>query len=178
MSIRSRVFALCVLMFVGIHAGVVSRPHDRSATAGSPLATHSFLWPSPNPADDRRPGPEDWSRNGALACFVPWRSSVKSGDAHPLMLMLRCAVTRWPVPGGLDKAISVVACESSWNPLTVNEGGTHFGLFQHDKRYWRQRWRDWGKALDTPNNPLDAWASIIVSVRIINRYGWSAWSCA
>lgn len=114
------------------------------------------------------------------ACYEPWLSSYMEGNIRPIVRMMRCATQRWPVPGGLDKTMAVVGCESSFNPLNINTSGTHFGLFQHDGRYWRDRWREWGTGIDfqVPNNPLDAWASIMVSVRIVNRYGWSAWACS
>lgn len=111
-------------------------------------------------------------------CHEPWLSSYMDGDSRPIKRMLACAVKLWPVPGGIDKAISVVDCESKFDPFAVNESGRHIGLFQHDRRYWLARWRRWGLDLGVPQNPTNAWSSIIVSVRIINRYGWGAWSCA
>lgn len=109
-------------------------------------------------------------------CHEPWLTSYMEGDDQPIRKMLACAVRLWPVPGGLDKVFEVVDCESDFDPFAEYHG--HIGLFQHNARYWLKRWERWGLDLGTPRNPTDAWSNIIVSIRIINRYGWSAWSCA
>lgn len=123
------------------------------------------IWGASEP---RRPGAN-------RPCWEPWLSSYMRGDTGPIRAMLRCAERMFPVSGGIDKVMAVVACESEFDPFTEHEG--HIGLFQHKREFWLARWRTW--SLDgMPRNPTNAWVNIMVSMRIINRYGWSAWSCA
>lgn len=164
-----RKIAACFLLAA---AGWMYRPGVYTATGSSAAAvvsvrtvsaTRPFIWGGERPTG--RP------------CFVPWLSSYMGGNTRPILRMLRCAEQMYPVRGGLDKVMRVVDCESKFNPFAVSDSGRHIGLFQHDQRYWMTRWHKW--SLDRmPKNPTNAWANIMVSMRIIHFYGWSAWSCA
>lgn len=167
---------LAVILSIVVNGSPVHesrQDEERAAFAGFVEAT-PLLWGG-GEADPTQK--KEGEKERVPTCFTPWLSSYMEGDTAPIRNMLACAVRRWPVPGGIDKAISVVDCESSFNPFTVL--GPHRGLFQHNEKYWHERWKNWGSGLNfsVPDDPFDAWASIIVSVRIINRYGWSAWSC-
>lgn len=143
------------------------------ASAGTP-STYSA-----GTVQEPRPGVFALSRQADRPCWFPWRFSFfMQGETRPLVQMLRCAVRRWPVPGGIEKAMAVVACESSFNPFAVNPKSKTAGLFQQHPAYWHKRWLRWGKSLNTPPFPTNPWSNIIVSIRIVNAYGWSAWSCA
>lgn len=165
--------------------GRVYTPSPEAGVLGGQVvrADTSILWG----ADEdgamlrwRRGGAQSESRPQPAArlrvCWSPWLVPYMKGNTQPIKKMLACAVKLWPVRGGLDKALEVVDCESSFNPYTEHKG--HLGLFQHAEKYWLERWWRWGLDMGVPRNPMNAWSNIIVSVRIINRYGWSAWSCA
>lgn len=141
------------------------RPALRAAAEGSTATP--LIWGASEP---RRPGAN-------RPCWEPWLSSYMGGNTRPIFRMLRCAERMYPVRGGLNKVMQVVWCESRFNPFAVSESGRHFGLFQHDRKFWMTRWSAW--SLDgMPRNPTNAWTNIMVSMRIINAYGWGAWSCA
>jgi hypothetical protein len=110
--------------------------------------------------------------------------------ARRVRALIRCAVGRWSVPGGAEKAISVASCESSLWPWV---GRSYVGLFQHSARYWQPRVRDllrpmwftarqWDRidadARTNPGAAYQARANVLLSIRMAHRAGWGAWSCA
>ncbi len=102
--------------------------------------------------------------------------------------LIRCAVDRWPVPGGKSKAIAVAQCESGLWPWAV--GGDNIGLYQHKKAYWfdrvdkflKRRWfktRQWDILQNDYRGAFIARANVILSIRMVHSsWSWSAWSCA
>lgn len=48
---------------------------------------------------------------------------------------IRCAVRRWPVPGGPSFAIAVARCESGFEAEAYNAGG-YGGVYQQSIRRW------------------------------------------
>lgn len=89
--------------------------------------------------------------------------------------VIACAVARWPVPGGLQQALSVAKCESGFRPRAEYRG--HIGIYQHRDIYWMARWRKWGAPHDLSRDPHNARSNIIVSIRMAHEAGWGAWSC-
>jgi hypothetical protein len=89
--------------------------------------------------------------------------------------LIRCAVERWPVPGGADKAISVARCESGlW--YRAGAGSQYVGIFQHSVYYWPDRAAAYGFA---GFDPLNGRANIMVAIQYAHEHGWGAWSgCA
>lgn len=104
------------------------------------------------------------------------------GRVGPVAEIIRCAVRRWPVPGGATKALAVARCESGLRPDAV--GGDNLGTFQHKARYWRDR----AKRYLRPSwdvrpwrvSAFNGWANVIVSIRMAHdrNIGWWPWSCA
>lgn len=101
--------------------------------------------------------------------------------------IIRCAVERWPVPGGASKAISVATCESGLWPWAV--GGDNLGIFQHKDDYWMSRVRtylkprwfndsQWERLTTKPSGAFLARANILVSIKMAHRGGWGPWACA
>jgi hypothetical protein len=100
---------------------------------------------------------------------------------------IECAVAKWPVPGGLDQAVSVATCESglraaAYNPTGCNGSGC-LGVFQQHASYWEGRQDFWGPvAWDKPvaESGFDGRANVVVSVRMVRAQGgWSGWpGCA
>lgn len=93
--------------------------------------------------------------------------------------VIRCAVGKWSVPGGYDKAVAVASCESGSDLLDHSTDG-YTGTFQQSTRYWDGRRAaynpvGWDKPLQHP-----AWhprANVVVSIRMAHADGdWSDWS--
>lgn len=108
--------------------------------------------------------------------------------------LIRCAVDRWPVPGGASKAIAVFTCESGLYPGAI--GGDNLGVAQHKARYWLGRVNSWlhpdwfndaqwaridqTASVSHPQPAFVARANVIVAVRMVHSLpgAWAPWSCA
>lgn len=100
--------------------------------------------------------------------------------AREEQLTVEWALKRWPVAGGTSFFTAVGQCESGWNRFASN-GGRYLGLFQHAASSWSgrvvayvPRWLRVGLFTRWTNSRTQ----IIVTARMVNLYGWSAWSCA
>ena len=93
--------------------------------------------------------------------------------------LIRCAVARWPVKGGADKAICVARRESALNPKAIGGDGAYLGLFQHMKAAWHERLVAWTKpAWQLKDDGLNGRSNTIVTIRIASAEGWAAWKGA
>lgn len=138
-----------------------------------------------SPVDARADGPCD-----------DRRFSVKPSMGYDLVskkvkALIRCAVDRWSVPGGVSKALSIADCESSFWPWA--RGYDNLGVFQHKDDYWLSRvdhflkrsWfpdHQWERihrdARLYPGAAFLARANVIIAIRMAHSSGWGAWSCA
>lgn len=102
-------------------------------------------------------------------CTQDWRT--KAGAEA----LIRCAVERWAVPGGAEKALAVARCESGLWYLS-GKGSAHVGIYQHSVYYWPDRAAAYGFA---GFDPLNGRANIMVAIQYAHDHGWGAWSgCA
>ncbi len=98
--------------------------------------------------------------------------------------LIACAVRRWPVAGGLAKALEVARCESGFRPRAYSQGNA--GVYQQRIVYWasrarallKPRWfpRHWPERRE--HGWFNARANVVLSIRMAHRSGWSAWACA
>lgn len=95
-------------------------------------------------------------------------------------LLVRCAVSHYPVSGGDAKALAVMYCESGGGPYAYNPAG-YYGLFQfaagtfngtYDR--WSAQWRRW----DVQPNWFNARSNALLAIHKAHSDGWGAWSCA
>jgi hypothetical protein len=114
--------------------------------------------------DEERPGP----------CPI-----VRAGDQGVrdwVRDLIRCATSRWDVPGGAARATCVAQAESGLDPKTVSDDGSYVGLFQHSAEAWPDRYRAWTRpAWQLDERPLNARTNVIVTVRMVNADGWGPW---
>jgi hypothetical protein len=90
--------------------------------------------------------------------------------------VIRCAVERWSVPGGAEKAICIADAESGLNPEARSAGGVYLGLFQHPAKGWPDRYREWTReSWELDETALSGRTNAIVTARIVNAEGWGAW---
>ena len=90
--------------------------------------------------------------------------------------VIRCAVERWSVPGGAEKAICIADAESGLNPETRSAGGEYLGLFQHLAKGWPDRYREWTReSWELDETALSGRTNAIVTARIVNAEGWGTW---
>jgi hypothetical protein len=98
-------------------------------------------------------------------CDIDWRE----GRWH-VKKLIRCAANRWDV--GVRKALYVADRESDFRPRAFNRSSCAKGVFQHLCRYWDGRAYAYGFKGKSPYN---ARANIIVTMKMVKRYGWSPW---
>lgn len=125
--------------------------------------TTFLVLPPPRTADAR-----PMSEVRSDLCAIDWRR----GDAA-IRRLIRCAEQRWSVPGGAAKAIDVARCESGFEPDAYSSGNA--GVYQHATRYWPARAQSFGFRGWSVYNGR---ANVIVTMRMVHRLGWDAWSCA
>jgi len=98
-------------------------------------------------------------------CPIDWRR----GTYH-VKRLIRCAAHYYTV--GADKALAIARRESNFRPRAYNAWSCAKGIYQHLCRYWPGRADRYG---------FDGWsaynarANIIVSMRMVRRYGWQPW---
>jgi hypothetical protein len=141
-----------------------SRSRARPAPALAILGMVAIaLAGAPARANDR-PGPCDLHRQ-----------PDESMRAHSKEL-IRCAEKRWPVPGGARTAICIADRESGLDPTAISSSGRYRGLFQHDKRYWSDRYEQYARrAWRLNQHATNGRTNAVVSMRMVNAGSWAAW---
>jgi hypothetical protein len=126
----------------------------------------------------------------ALAVLVPPVAAQARGGTGPCDLprgedetvrlyskrLIRCAVERWEVPGGAEKAICIADAESHLNPKARSENGEYLGLFQHSAEAWPDRFETWTRpAWELDESALSGRTNAIVAIRMVSADGWGPW---
>ena len=89
---------------------------------------------------------------------------------------IRCAVARWPVPGGTDVALCIAKRESGLLPWAESGDGLNKGLFQQHVHYWDGNYEGYTqRSWDLPRRILSGRTSTIVSIRMASEIGWGPW---
>lgn len=120
------------------------------------------------------------SRPGSIERETECRYGTSDGRAGYSTLdvrrVIRCAVSKWSVPGGYEQAVDVASCESGSDLFDHSTDG-YAGTFQQSTRYWSGRRAQynppaWDKPLQRPVwNPR---ANVVVSIRMAHADG--AWA--
>jgi hypothetical protein len=105
------------------------------------------------------------SKTAHKVCRIDWR------EGRPQVKhLIRCAARHYGV--SVDHAISIARRESRFHPKAFNSWSCAKGIYQHLCRYWPKRasvygFDDW--------SAYNARANIIVTMRMVRRYGWAPW---
>ncbi|MEW6059711.1 MAG: hypothetical protein AB1551_06170 [Actinomycetota bacterium] len=119
-------------------------------------------------------------------CTKPRMMNIRPKMTHETVVrrvsaIIRCAERRWPVPGGVEKALEVAECESSFAPW-ADDGHGDLGVYQISE--WRKRAREWLRPRMFPRwqRPFPGWANaranVLLGIRWAHVKGWGAWTCA
>ena len=123
-----------------------------------------------------------------LLCSAPALAHHREGpcDIHQredenvgshMKRIIRCAVERWDVNGGADKAICIAIAESDLNPEATSAGGAYLGLYQHSAEAWPDRYDAWTmRAWELDESALSGRTNAIVAIRMVSENGWGDWS--
>jgi hypothetical protein len=98
-------------------------------------------------------------------CPIKWRTST-----WHVKRLIRCAAAHYGV--SRRKAIHVAWRESRFQPRAYNAAGGAAGVFQHLVKYWPDRAKDFGFR---EWSVFNARANVIVSMKMVRRYGWWPW---
>ena len=99
-------------------------------------------------------------------CPIDWRQST-----WHVKQLIKCAASHHGV--SREKALYVAWRESRYRPSAYNPYGPAAGIYQHLLKYWPERAEDFGFKNSSPYN---ARANIIVTMRMVRRYGWIPWA--
>jgi len=101
----------------------------------------------------------------STVCPIPWRKGPRY-----VKELIECAARHFGV--GSDKALQIAYRESKFSPGAYNARSCAKGIFQHLCRYWPTRADDYGFR---GWSAYDARANIMVTMRMVLRYGWLPW---
>jgi soluble lytic murein transglycosylase-like protein len=102
----------------------------------------------------------------SVLCPIDWRK----GTGH-IKRLIRCAASHYGIDE--DEALYIAWRESRYQPAAYNEEGDAAGIYQHKVKYWSGRAVEFG----SPDwSVFDARANILVTMRMVRRYGWEPWS--
>jgi soluble lytic murein transglycosylase-like protein len=108
---------------------------------------------------------EAYSYTPRKICAIPWRDGRRQ-----VKHLIRCAAKRWDV--NADKALRIAHRESLFHPHAYNSSSCAKGIYQHLCRYWPDRAYDFGFR---GKSAFNARANIIVTMKMVRRYGWAPW---
>lgn len=115
-----------------------------------------------------RKAAEATPKSPITGCYQDWHTVQGVKD------LIACAVQKWSVPGGVEKALAVAQCEHGFQWYSP-PGASHIGVYQHSATYWPDRAKAYGfEGYDARNGR----ANIMVAIQYAHQYGWGAWSCA
>lgn len=131
------------------------------------LTAGSLLWVPSLAQAHHRPGP----------CNVHWVKAWREHrDTRPIVRIIYCAVARWPVPGGITKALDVANRESGYRPDADNPYSDASGVYQHRLHLWPPRYRDWTlRGWRLYPNVFNGRTNVIVTIRMVHAHGWGPW---
>jgi len=105
------------------------------------------------------------SKTAHKVCRIDWR------EGRPeVKHLIRCAARHYGV--NVDRAIYYARRESRFHPRAYNNWSCAKGIYQHLCRYWPNRARTYGF---NDWSAFNARANIIVTMRMVRRYGWAPW---
>jgi soluble lytic murein transglycosylase-like protein len=98
-------------------------------------------------------------------CPIHWHEGKRQ-----VKHLIKCAANHWGVSP--DHALKVAHRESLFDPHAYNSGSCAKGVYQHLCRYWPGRAFDYGFK---GKSAFNARANIIVTMKMVRRYGWAPW---
>ena len=98
-------------------------------------------------------------------CSIDWRNGT-----FAVRKLVRCAARFYGV--NVDKALYVANRDSHFHARAYNSWSCAKGIYQHLCRYWPSR----ASAYGFDNwSAFNARANIMVTMRMVRRYGWAPW---
>lgn len=111
-----------------------------------------------------RPGPCDghW-----------WKAWTERQDTRPIVALIRDCAATFGVSS--TKALAIAWRESRYRPSAYNASGAS-GIFQHLSKFWPGRFATYARPRwHLFASPFNARTNIVVTMRMVRRYGWGPW---
>src|SRR5688572_13780863 len=117
----------------------------------------------------------------AIPALIGFASSSLAQDrpSDEVRVAIEYAAKEWGVSEA--QMVKVARCESSWRADAVGGRGKYLGLFQHSKRYWPGRVREFNRHAQQAGLPTmnGDWPAAIdaarVTARMVKAEGWRQW---
>lgn len=116
-----------------------------------------------------------WERPLKQACKFQHEDGRDGWTVYEVKHTIRCAVKRWPVPGGLDRAMYIADRESNFQQFATNPSGCR-GIYQWADGTWSSVLDDFPRLyalLD--HNVYNARSNVMYAIRYGNLRGWGPW---
>jgi hypothetical protein len=136
-------------------------PNTRRALAATLVLTAALTAP-PAPI---APTADAYTHTPRRICPIEW----ERGRWH-VKRLIRCAARYWGVSP--PRALAVANRESNFRPRAFNAWSCAKGIYQHLCRYWSGRAYAYGFK---GKSAFNARANIIVTMKMVQRYGWDPW---
>jgi hypothetical protein len=159
------------------------------ASGGSEAARPLLPWPAsyclagcPDPPEEPSVDTEAWkpavpdARPGAEPQAAIRRPQIAPPPAPRAVEEWRALVAAYFAPGDVDRALTVIACESGGDPNAQNPRSGAAGLFQHIPRYWESR----AAAVGLPGASIfDPVANVAAAAYLVYADGgWRHWDAS
>lgn len=130
----------------------------------------STIWSTPSPpANARAFGKLD------RACRLQLLDGHEGWSVKEVKLTISCAVHRWPVPGGLDKALDIAYRESRFHQFA--ESYTHCrGIYQWAPSTWTSVLHDFPPLYAVlGHNVYNARSNVLYAIKYAHNRSWAPW---
>lgn len=108
---------------------------------------------------------ESYTYTPRKICAIDWRLGSRE-----VKKLIRCAATYYGVDA--TKALAIADRESKFQPRAYNASSCAKGIYQHLCAYWPDRAYAYGFK---DRSAFNARANIIVTMKMVRRYGWAPW---
>ena len=114
----------------------------------------------------------------APSCIFRYLDGDPSFDKGDVRATIRCAVRRWPVPGGLETALYIARRESGLNWNAANPTSSASGVYQFVSGTWYSQVsarRDFIKTQHLSSSVWNARSNVLIAIRSAHGAGWGPW---
>jgi hypothetical protein len=92
---------------------------------------------------------------------------------------IRCAVARWPVPGGVDYAFAVARRESGFQALSQNPSSSASGVYQFVNGTWASQIQARGEFIHRQEVERSVWngrSNVLIAIKLVHGCRcWQPW---